>query len=115
LFSRDGAHQGVVYATAGIPPQDLHLKVELQTVHKLRAGDSQSETCDAQYILFTVHTYTDQLSNLAMHAGCGQPALASLARTIRSLTPQQLEYRDLADALRRQSLLAFLDAASGLQ
>jgi hypothetical protein len=112
LFSRDGALQGVVYATAGIPPQDLHLKVELQTVHKLRAGDSQSETCDAQYILFTVRTYTDQLSNLAMHAGCGRHALASLARTIRSLTPEQLKYRDLADHLRRQSLLDFLDAAS---
>ena len=106
-FSRAGADEGVVYATAGIAPCDLFLKVEYQSVQKLRASDAEA----GSYVLFTVRTYADRLADVARSAA-GRDAIAVLARTVRELTPQQLAYRDLADAERRAKLLEWLDERS---
>ena len=109
------ATEGVVYSTAGIPPHELWLKVEAQFVHKL--------IDNPDYVLFSIHTYTDRLdalandrhvSNAAGRDGIdiGGRACAVLAEVIRSLPELQLRYRDLLDCERRESLLRYLDSLS---
>jgi hypothetical protein len=100
-FSRAHAGEGVVYAVGALPPSRLWLKVEHQTIHRVPVKGEQP------YVLFTVRTYSDPLPAVVAHSD-GARAAAVLADAIDSLKPEQLAYRDLADAGARGRLCKFL-------